>query len=265
MYSPTDHSFAVCAYGKSPYLDLCLKSLSAQTVHTNLFVSTSTPNAHIEEVAQKYGVPLFVNEGAPSISHDWNCAVSHCSTPLVTIAHQDDVYLPQFAERTIEALNNADHPLISFTDYGELRGDRNVDVSRLLSVKRMLLSPLRLRCLKSSRLVRRRTLSVGSPICCPSVTYCLDNLPDPLFLDNMRCDLDWEAWERFSKLQGDFLYIPQLLMRHRIHGDSETTALIVDETRSREDLVMLQKFWPRWIARAINRVYRTSQDSNSVE
>ena len=117
MYSPTDHSFAVCAYGKSPYLDLCLKSLSAQTVHTNLIVSTSTPNAHIEEVAQKYGVPLFVNEGAPSISHDWNCAVSHCSTPLVTIAHQDDVYLPQFAERTIEALNNADHPLISFTDY----------------------------------------------------------------------------------------------------------------------------------------------------
>lgn len=265
MYSPTDHSFAVCAYGKSPYLDSCLHSLSGQTVRTNLFVSTSTPNAHIEEVAQKYGIPLFVNEGAPSISHDWNCAVSHCSTPLVTIAHQDDVYLPQFAERTIEALNSAERPLISFTDYGELRGDRNVDVSRLLSVKRMLLSPLKLRCLKSSRLVRRRALSVGSPICCPSVTYCLDNLPDPLFLDNMRCDLDWEAWERFSKLRGDFLYIPQLLMRHRIHGDSETTALIVDETRSREDLVMLQKFWPRWMARAINRFYRTSQDSNSVE
>ena len=80
----------------------------------------------------------------------------------------------------------------------------------------------------------------------------------------MKCDLDWEAWERFSKLDGDFLYIPQLLMRHRIHEDSETTALIRDDTRASEDLTMLEKFWPVSVARFVNRFYSKSMASNDM-
>ena len=264
MYYPNDHTFVLCAYGESPYLEDCLHSLLDQTVKTNLLISTSTPNRHIAEIAHSYGVDLLVNNGMPGISHDWVCAISHCDTPLVTIAHQDDLYLPDFAEATLAAFNCSSRPLISFTDYGELRNGEAVDSSRLLNVKRLLLAPLRLPFLRASKFVRRRTLSVGSPICCPSVTYCVGNLPEPLFLDNMKCDLDWEAWERFSRLDGDFLYIPQLLMRHRIHEDSETTALIRDDTRASEDLTMLEKFWPVSVARFINRFYSKSMASNDM-
>lgn len=263
-YLPKDHTFALCAYGESPHLADCAGSLVAQTVKTNVIISTSTPNDHIRSIAAKFDLPLFVNDGLPSISHDWNCAIGHCSTPLVTIAHQDDLYLPQFAESALDAMSQSASPLISFTDYGEVRDGRNADVSKLLNVKRTLLAPLKGRMAQSSRFVRRRILSLGSSICCPSVTFCLPNLPNPLFLDDMKCDLDWDAWERFSKLEGEFIYIPKLLMRHRIHEGSETTALIEDNTRGLEDLQMLKRFWPSPIAHFVNRIYSTSQDSNSI-
>ena len=128
----------------------------------------------------------------------------------------------------------------------------------------LLYTSLKLNVFKSSRFVRRRILSLGSSICCPSVTFCVDSLPTPLFLSDMKCDLDWEAWERFSKLKGDFLYVPNILMRHRIHEESETTALIEDNTRSKEDLIMLEKFWPEFVARFLNGCYAASQNSNNV-
>ena len=264
MFTRDDHTFAVCAYGSSPYLEECLKSLQAQSVPTRVLISTSTPNEHIEHLAQEYGFPLYINEGAPGIAHDWNYAIGHCDTPLVTIAHQDDVYLPAYAETMLSMVNEEKRPLIFFTDYGELRGTAECDESRLLNVKRSLLGPLKNQANFGKRSAKRRVLSLGSAICCPSVTLCRSNLPDPVFLDNMKCDLDWEAWERFSKLEGSFVYAPEILMRHRIHEGSETTALIRDDTRTREDLVMLKKFWPAPIAHLINRVYSGSQKSNEL-
>ena len=58
------HSFAVCAYGESPYLEACLRSLKAQTVKegTEILICTSTPNSHISRLAEKYGVPLRVRD-----------------------------------------------------------------------------------------------------------------------------------------------------------------------------------------------------------
>lgn len=264
MFARSDHTFAVCAYGVSPFLEDCLASLRAQTVTTNVLISTSTPNEHIKRLAKQYGYPLFINEGKPGIAHDWNCAIEHCETPLVTIAHQDDVYLSLYAETMLTMVNREERPLIFFTDYGELRGDAECDESRLLNVKRRLLAPLNKRANFTRRGAKRRVLSLGSAICCPSVTLCRPNLPDPVFLDDMKCDLDWEAWERFSKLTGSFVYAPKILMRHRIHEGSETTALIRDETRTKEDLTMLRKFWPTPIALLINMVYSGSQKSNEL-
>ena len=264
MFSKTDHTFAVCAYGDSPYLEECLESLSSQSVFTRVLISTSTPNSHIEQLAEKYGYPLFINEGEPGIAHDWNCAIGHCETPLVTIAHQDDVYLPKYAETMLSMINEEARPLIFFTDYGELRGKAPCDDSRLLRVKRRLLRQLENPKKRTKRTARRRALSLGSAICCPSVTLCRSSLPNPVFLDNMKSNLDWEAWERFSKLDGAFVYAPEILVRHRIHEGSETTALIRDDTRTKEDLYMLKKFWPAPIAIFINLAYSGSQKSNEL-
>lgn len=264
LFSHKDHTFAVCAYGESPFLEACLQSLRDQTQASNCIISTSTPNDFIEHLAVKYDLELYVNEGKPSISHDWNSAIEHCTTPLVTIAHQDDVYLPRYTEVMLAMVNADNHPLIFFSDYGELRESSICDNNKLLKMKRRLLKPLSNPSNFSRYIAKRRALYLGSAICCPSVTFCLDNLPNPVFLDNMKCDLDWEAWERFSRLEGSFVYAPEILMRHRIHEGSETTALIRDDTRTQEDFIMLQKFWPTPVARLINIAYSKSQNSNAL-
>lgn len=262
MFSPSDHTFAICAYKESPYLEECASSLASQTVRSNVIIATSTPNASIDRVAKKYELPVFVS-GAPSgICADWNHAVSRATTPLVTIAHQDDTYEPSYAELMLEAMNRASRPLIFFCNYGELRDGRFVDDNRLLRVKRMLLRPMARRGASSSERVKRSILSLGSSICCPSVTLNVPALPSPPFQSAMRSNLDWDTWERYSHLDGEFVYESAILMHHRIHSGSETSALIRDKTRTAEDLEMLSRFWPAPIARALNRVYALGQQSN---
>lgn len=263
-FTEKDHTFVLCAYGESPYLEECLKSLLSQTVKTGYAIATTTPNERISAVAEKYGVPLFINEGKPGIAHDWNCAVAHCSTPLVTIAHQDDVYEPRYVEQMLKSMNQADDPLIFFTNYGELRNGKPADSGKLLGVKRALLGQIQKKGSVSKRSQKRRLIAVGSAICCPSVTYNVPALPKPLFLEGMKSNLDWEAWERFSLLDGSFVYSDQILMRHRIHEGSETSRLIRDNTRTAEDLAMLEKFWPKPVAALINRAYGSGQKSNEL-
>ena len=105
---------------------------------------------------------------------------------------------------------------------------------------------------------------MGSPICCPSVTFASENLPPIIFKNGFRACEDWEAWEMISKFPGDFLYSTELLMGHRIHEGSETSAIIGDNKRSDEEYLMYCKFWPRWVARVLVKVYASGQKSNQL-
>lgn len=229
-----------------------------------VLLTTATENDHISALAEKYGLPLIVRQGQPDIAQDWNFGYAQAHTPLVTIAHQDDWYEPEYLSKALELLNRSKHPLIFFTDYCELRGESRVQNNSLLRVKRFLLTPLRVKRFQTSKLVRRRVLSMGCPICCPSVTYVTPHLPKVVFQSGYHSDLDWQAWEALSKRDGSFVYCPQPLMMHRVHADSATTAAIGENARSREDYEMFCKFWPRPIAKALTRIYVKSQRSNQI-
>ena len=54
-----DHTFAVCAYQESPYLEECIKSLKKQTIKSNILIATSTPNDYIKGIADKYTIPYY--------------------------------------------------------------------------------------------------------------------------------------------------------------------------------------------------------------
>lgn len=262
MYKETNHTFVVCAYGESPFLEDCLLSLSIQTNFSNAVIATSTPNGMIDELAKKFDILVCVNYGESGIAGDWNFALSCAKTPLVTIAHQDDVYSDHYVEWMLESLNRASRPLLYFTNYGEIRDSAYIDNSTMNSVKRALLKPLELKRLQGSMLVKRGVISLGNSICCPSVTYCVDALPQPIFSSGMRSNLDWETWERLSRLEGEFVYDKRIGMYHRVHEGSETSACIVDDTRTKEDLMMLKKFWPDPIANLINKAYTKAQRYN---
>ncbi len=262
LYVSNNHTFVICAYKESLYLEECLLSLTIQTIPTEIIVATSTPNSYIFEIADKFSVPVYVNQGETGIAGDWNFALSCAKTPLVTIAHQDDVYSDHYAEWMLESLNSAENPMLYFTNYGEIRDSTYIDNSTMNSVKRRLLKPLEIQCLQGATAVKRGVISLGNSICCPSVTYCMDALPKPVFSSGMRSNLDWEAWERLSRLKGEFVYDKRIGMYHRVHEGSETSACIVDDTRTKEDLMMLKKFWPDPIANLINKVYAKAQRYN---
>ena len=86
----------------------------------------------------------------------------------------------------------------------------------------------------------------------------------PVFADGFRSCEDWEAWEKISRMDGDFLYLPEPLMCHRIHEESATTRIIQDRARVEENYRMYCKFWPKPIAKRINKLYTKSEEYNSL-
>lgn len=258
------HTFAICAYKESPYLEECIKSLLSQTVKSKIIMITSTPNDMIKRLADQYGITLYVNDGDSGITQDWNYALSKVTTSYATIAHQDDIYEKEYVESVIGMMEREKVPLIGFTDYYEIRNEKKVYDVPMLKIKRFMLLPLKLRTFYKSRFVRRRVLSMGDPICCPSVCFCLENVERPIFNNKYRSCEDWEAWEMLSVKKGSFVYVSKPLMAHRIHEESATTEIIHDNARVQENYEMYCKFWPAWIAGIINHFYTKSEKSNDL-
>lgn len=84
----TNHTFAICAYKESPYLEECIQSLMNQTVKSDILIATATPSKYIDDIAAKYNLKVYVNHGEHGITQDWNFAYSKAETDYVTIAHQ---------------------------------------------------------------------------------------------------------------------------------------------------------------------------------
>ena len=97
------HTFAVCAYKDSPYLEECLRSVTSQTVKSEVICCTSTPSSYIRELTARYQVPLYVRDGASNIREDWMFAYGKAQGRFVTIAHQDDRYRSDYAEKLLKA------------------------------------------------------------------------------------------------------------------------------------------------------------------
>ena len=140
----SQHTFAVCAYKESAYLRACLESLRNQTMKSRIVLATSTPSDFLRNLAEEFRIDYRVNpEQGRGIAADWNFALSCAETAYCTIAHQDDLYLPDYAERVVRALARHQDSLIAFTDYADrvmpedvVRGDRFY-----LWIKRFLLLP----------------------------------------------------------------------------------------------------------------------------
>lgn len=264
------HEFIICAYGFSPYLETCIRSLLAQTAGTRVRIATSTPNADLTALADRYHIPVITHEGG-SIAADWNGALQAAEADYVTLAHQDDVYDPDYAGKILASAQSAtsrgESPQILFTDYYEIRGERRETQNRNLGIKTLLLWPLRYPILRGQRLFKRFSICLGNAICCPAVTYVREALPRRLavFRGSMGSNIDWQLWEELSRNAGSYVYVPEALMGHRIHEASTTSELIADTRRAAEDLYMLERFWPTPVARAIEHYYRKAEESNRVE
>ncbi len=255
----TSHSFAVLAHGDSPYLEDCLSSLQRQTVRSDAYISTATPSPFLERAAARHGLPLRVRAGEPGMAADWSAAYALCRTPYLTLAHQDDLYHPRYAEACLAAAARRPDCLIAFTGYDELAGERTVRWSLNMAVKR-LIAALAFRGGPALTAPRRKRalLSWGCAIPCPSVMFHKGRIGDFSFSPDYRVNLDWDAWARLAARDGAFCRVPGRLMTHRRHAATATAAAIGQGRRRQEDLSMFRRFWPGPLAAAIARLYALS-------
>lgn len=261
------HTFVVLAYKESEYLEDCIKSVINQKYKSNIVIATSTPNDFITKLAKKYKLNIIVNDNHKSIGADFDFAIKCGNTELVTIAHQDDIYDYDYSYDIVESYKNNKDAIILFPNYYEIKNNNKEYDNRNLKIKRILLKPL-LNINNSNKISKKRAvLKYGCSIGCPSVTFNINRIKYPIFDSDFKCDVDWNAWERLSKLDGKFIYINKYLMGHRIHEDSTTTEIIHDNIRTKEDLVMFKRFWkhPSFVAKIINKFYKYSEINNEVK
>lgn len=255
------HTFVIAAHGESEYLEDCIKSIFRQTVYSTVIMAASTDTKHIRDLSEKYNIPLYINEDSGSIGKDWNFCLKLSKTPYVTIAHQDDIYLREYTERVIEAFREDPDSAITFTAYHEIRNGQVVPDNLNLKVKKILLEPFKR---AGSRWSQKLAIMFGNAIACPSVTYNKDVIKDYAFDETMHSDLDWKAWVDFYDLGYGFTYIPKVLMLHRIHPESETTHIIEEDQREREDLEVFEMMWPKRIAKGIEKIYKLGEWGNRL-
>ena len=80
------HTFVICAYKESSFLEECIESLEEQTVTSTIIMVTSTPCDYISNMAQKHGIELYVNDGETGISSMLNVTDGqHTGFPIDSI------------------------------------------------------------------------------------------------------------------------------------------------------------------------------------
>lgn len=256
------HTFAICAYRETKYLEDCICSLLDQSVSSEIIMCTSTPNTFIEAMANKYHIPLYINDEKSSLSSDWNFAASCVKTPYYTLCHQDDYYFKTYAEVILKQIEAEPNFIIIYTNYYEEKQGVLEDKNINLRIKKIMNTLMYFRIVQKSKWIRRRLLSLGNPICCPSVTFNKNQVCEDLFSPKFKNAADWDAWERLSKLDGAFIYCPEHLMAHRVHGESTTSLNIQNNIRKQEDLIMFQRFWPKTIAKQMTKLFGLSEKNN---
>lgn len=255
------HTFAVCAYQDSPYLEACLRSLRAQTRKADIILCTSTPSGYLRDLAARFQIPLYIREGKPDIQDDWNFAYHQARGEYVTIAHQDDLYHRRYVE-TLMGYGNAYPDMTLFmTDYVTIRHGRLEKKGSVEWVKKLLRLPLRLKPLADRRWVKRSALVLGNPVCCPSCAYHKDALGEPLFHSDFHFALDWDLYLALSDWPGRFVCVEKPLVYYRVHEGATTNACIQDHSRMREEMEMFYQLWPGPVVDLIMRFYQKAYDS----
>ncbi len=251
-----DHSFVIPVYRTASVLAALIESLRLQAgVPSEILLSSSTPSAELDR-SRKSRNTVDINRDRVDISADWNFALAAATTRYVTLAHQDDLFECSYVTRLRAALA-ANPGNLAFCDYSEHspHGPRSRNLN--LRMKRALCTRVfgARECISAPR-DKVRLLSLGNPICCPSVMLDRSKIPNFRFPSGFHTNLDWMAWLSLARGPGGFVYVRDRLISKGVHADSATTATIANRTREREDRVLFDALWPRPVAAALAAAYR---------
>jgi hypothetical protein len=250
MPANLEHTFVILAYKDSPHLIECIRSLQGQSVKSNIVMITSTPSKFLCDTAARFSMPLFENVDKGGIGADWTFAYKIADTKYVTLAHQDDIYLPGYTHSCLAASRRyGAGELMLFTNYDELVHEHKLmQHSRNLFVKDIVLLPLLFKNGITSGLLKNILLRFGNPISCPTVMFNKHAIGNFEFSRDYVCALDWDAWVRLTRKKGLFVYVNKRLIIHRIYKESQSYIATENKLRLIEERAILSRMWPSAIA-----------------
>ncbi len=254
------HTFAISAYGDSPYLESCIKSLVGQSVESDIILCTSTPSDYLRMMTEKYDIPYYVREGAPGIGYDWNFAYAKADSELVTIAHQDDIYHHDYVKILLETKEKYPDMSVFMTSSATIKDGRVIGVSKVLAVKKLLRMPLRMPLFNHIASIKRAAVSLGNPIICPSCSYDKTLCGEGIFNTKYQFILDWDALYRLASESGRWVCIEKPLILYRVHADAATGRAIRNNVREHEESEMFDRIHEGPLSDILKKVYQESYD-----
>lgn len=248
---PVNHTFAVCAYKESPYLEKCLSSVVNQKEKSNVIICTPTPNEYIKGIAEKYNVKLFVNPDSNSdMQGSWNFAMTCAETDYVTICHQDDYYSEKYYQEVKSSLKSDLLYLhTGYSDVIESKGQSIVKVSKNALFKRMIHLFFANNWQSNKIFFKKWDLRFGNSVCCPTCTYNKSNLTHPVFTSKLTHGVDWDLYINMACRQGRVTYVRKQLVYKRTHLEAQTLTDIQTGVRKKEDILLYSRMWPKPIAK----------------
>ena len=256
----SEHTFAICAYKESEYLETCIKSIINQTLSSNVIICTSTDNDFVRKLSNKYNIELHVRSGIPDIKDDWNFAFNSAKTKYVTLAHQDDVYNKKYVENLSKKIKKHNDFSMYYTGYRPIKKNQiTTDVNCI--IRAMLRFPMNFGFLQNKCWAKKMTLAFGNSICCPSCTYNKEVLGENMFTSELKFNIDWDTFYKLATQDGRFLYNNKVLTYYRIHDNATSKEFIDNSGRIYDDTVMFDKFWPHFITKIIMKFYKKAYDT----
>lgn len=239
------HTFVILAYNISDDLEECIKSVINQSVKSNIVIATSTPNDYIIDLASEYSLGVMTNKAKSNKGRDYNFAINSFDTPLVTIAHQDDLYDRNYTKEVLKAYKKNKKAAIIFTDNYEIHDDKKIIKSKKLFWKRYYLFPLSFSFLQNKKFFKLRSLRRDKFICTSSITFVKKNIDGDIFPTNLKYDNDWQGLIDLARKDTRFVYLRKKLVGYRVEEKEN------NKTKNKEDLKILKSMYPSWYYKRI--------------
>lgn len=234
------HTFVILAYQESDDLEECIKSVLKQSVKSNILIATSTPCDYIMEMASLYSLGVMVNESESNKGNDYNFALNTINSPLITIAHQDDLYDRNYTKEILKVYEKQKDATIIFTDNYQIKEDKKIIKNKALRRSHYYLYPLKYRFFQNKKFFKLRSIRKEKFICTSGITFVMDNISIPLFPTNLYYDNDWKALLELAKENTRFVFIDKKLVGYRLENKRNT----IDKIEEDEDI--LKENYSHW-------------------
>lgn len=234
------HTFVILAYNISDDLEECIKSVINQSVKSNIVIATSTPNDYIMDLASEYSLGVMINKAKSNKGRDYNFAIDSFNTPLVTIAHQDDLYDRNYVKEIKRCYKKNKDATIIFTDNYEIHGDKKIKKSKKLFKIRYYLYPLKFSFFQTKKFFKLRSLRKDKFICTSSITFVKNNITHDIFPTNLKYDNDWQGLIDLARINSKFVYLKKRLVGYRVEEKE------INKTKLKEDEKILKSMYPSW-------------------